>query len=87
MGSVASCLLLALLLPDCEPLDKCFPSVAHVSTPRSNTVCLVFPRRADVLVMTPWFAPIIWDGVFDSTILDAQFQNATIGLTVFAIKK
>nr|XP_045739405.1 histo-blood group ABO system transferase 1-like [Mirounga angustirostris] len=87
MGSLASCLLLALLLPDCEPLDKCFPSVAHVSTPRSNTVCLVFPRRADVLVMTPWFAPIIWDGVFDSTILDAQFQNATIGLTVFAIKK
>ncbi|XP_064435210.1 histo-blood group ABO system transferase [Mirounga angustirostris] len=45
------------------------------------------PTRADVLVMTPWFAPIIWDGVFDSTILDAQFQNATIGLTVFAIKK
>uniref|UniRef100_A0A452RHQ5 ABO, alpha 1-3-N-acetylgalactosaminyltransferase and alpha 1-3-galactosyltransferase n=1 Tax=Ursus americanus TaxID=9643 RepID=A0A452RHQ5_URSAM len=42
---------------------------------------------ADVLVMTPWFAPIIWDGVFDSAILDAQFESTTIGLTVFAIKK
>lgn len=45
------------------------------------------PRRVDVLVMTPWFAPIIWDGTFDSAILDAQFRNITIGLTVFAIKK
>lgn len=40
-----------------------------------------------MLVMTPWFAPIIWDGVFDSAILDAQFESTTIGLTVFAIKK
>lgn len=45
------------------------------------------PRRVDVLVMTPWFAPIIWDGTFDSAILDAQFRDTTIGLTVFAIKK
>ncbi|VCX39892.1 unnamed protein product, partial [Gulo gulo] len=37
--------------------------------------------------MTPWFAPIVWDGVFDSTVLDAQFRNTTIGLTVFAVKK
>ncbi|XP_006900689.1 PREDICTED: histo-blood group ABO system transferase 2-like [Elephantulus edwardii] len=45
------------------------------------------PTRTDVLVMTPWLAPIIWDGTFDSTILDAQFRTTTIGLTVFAIKK
>lgn len=40
-----------------------------------------------MLVLTPWFAPIVWEGVFDSAILDAQFRNTTIGLTVFAIKK
>ena len=40
-----------------------------------------------MLLMTPWFAPIIWDGTYDSAILDAQFRNTTIGLTVFAIKK
>ncbi|KAG5210984.1 hypothetical protein JEQ12_013413 [Ovis aries] len=48
---------------------------------------LLKPSRVDVLVMTPWFAPIIWDGTFDSAILDAQFRDTTIGLTVFAIKK
>ncbi|XP_016042878.2 histo-blood group ABO system transferase [Erinaceus europaeus] len=35
----------------------------------------------------PWFAPIVWDGTFDITILDEQFRNTTIGLTVFAVKK
>ncbi|XP_041580940.1 histo-blood group ABO system transferase isoform X3 [Vulpes lagopus] len=50
-------------------------------------VQLLNPMRADVLVLTPWFAPIVWEGVFDSAILDAQFRNTTIGLTVFAIKK
>ncbi|GAB5580369.1 histo-blood group ABO system transferase 2 isoform X3 [Prionailurus iriomotensis] len=48
---------------------------------------LLQPARADVLVMTPWFAPVIWDGVFDSAILDAQFENTTVGLTIFAIRK
>ena len=40
-----------------------------------------------MLVMTPWFAPVVWDGTFDSVLLDVQFRNTTIGLTVFAIKK
>ncbi|KAM9641201.1 histo-blood group ABO system transferase 1-like [Trichechus inunguis] len=48
---------------------------------------LLKPTRTDVLVTTPWLAPIIWDGTFDSAILDMQFRNTTIGLTVFAIKK
>ncbi|KAM9206559.1 LOW QUALITY PROTEIN: histo-blood group ABO system transferase 1-like [Dugong dugon] len=39
-----------------------------------------------VLVTTPWFSPIIWDGTFDSAILDTPFRNTTIGLTVFAIR-
>ncbi|XP_069333190.1 histo-blood group ABO system transferase isoform X2 [Eulemur rufifrons] len=47
------------------------------------------PSRTDVLVLTPWLAPIVWEGTFNSDILNMQFrlQNTTIGLTVFAIKK
>ncbi|XP_054853765.1 histo-blood group ABO system transferase-like isoform X2 [Eublepharis macularius] len=47
------------------------------------------PPRTDVLTMTPWLAPIIWDGTFNLEILNEQFRqrNTTIGLTVFAIKK
>ncbi|XP_041530558.1 histo-blood group ABO system transferase 1-like isoform X3 [Microtus oregoni] len=47
------------------------------------------PSREDVLVLTPWLAPIIWEGTFNIDILNEQFrlQNTTIGLTVFAIKK
>ena len=45
--------------------------------------------REDVLVLTPWLAPIIWEGTFNIDILNEQFRllNITIGLTVFAIKK
>ncbi|XP_058301359.1 histo-blood group ABO system transferase isoform X1 [Hylobates moloch] len=47
------------------------------------------PCREDVLVVTPWLAPIVWEGTFNIDILNEQFrlQNTTIGLTVFAIKK
>ncbi|XP_006871614.1 PREDICTED: histo-blood group ABO system transferase-like [Chrysochloris asiatica] len=47
------------------------------------------PTRKDVLVVTPWQAPIVWEGTFNTDILNDQFrhQNATIGLTVFAVKK
>ncbi|XP_040856709.1 histo-blood group ABO system transferase-like [Ochotona curzoniae] len=47
------------------------------------------PSRSDVLVVTPWLAPIIWDGTFNIALLNEQFrlQNMTVGLTVFAVKK
>ncbi|XP_006171669.1 histo-blood group ABO system transferase-like [Tupaia chinensis] len=50
---------------------------------------LLIPPRRDVLVVTPWLAPIVWEGTFNIDILNQQFrqQNATIGLTVFAVKK
>ncbi|KAM6170131.1 histo-blood group ABO system transferase [Rhynchocyon petersi] len=71
---------------DCH-LDVCrVPEVPRIISSKAQLLkssC----RRPDVLVMTPWLAPIIWEGTFDSTILDAQFRNTTIGLTVFAIKK
>ncbi|XP_068106026.1 histo-blood group ABO system transferase-like [Hyperolius riggenbachi] len=47
------------------------------------------PPRMDVLMITPWFAPIVWNGTYNIDILNAQFhqRNAHIGLTVFAVKK
>ncbi|XP_042767838.1 histo-blood group ABO system transferase-like isoform X1 [Panthera leo] len=47
------------------------------------------PSRKDVLVLTPWLAPTVWEGTFNIDILNEQFRlrNTTIGLTVFAIKK
>ncbi|XP_032623494.2 histo-blood group ABO system transferase-like isoform X1 [Chelonoidis abingdonii] len=47
------------------------------------------PSRSDVLMMTPWFAPIVWEGTYNFEILNEQFRqrNVTVGLTVFAIKK
>ncbi|XP_075761276.1 uncharacterized protein LOC102455524 isoform X3 [Pelodiscus sinensis] len=47
------------------------------------------PPRNDVLMMTPWFAPIVWEGTYNLDILNEQFRqrNVTVGLTVFAIKK
>jgi hypothetical protein len=52
-------------------------------------VALSSCSRKDVLVLTPWLAPIIWEGTFNIDILNEQFRirNTTIGLTVFAIKK
>ncbi|KAM3911617.1 histo-blood group ABO system transferase-like [Leptodactylus fuscus] len=47
------------------------------------------PPRSDICTMTPWFAPIVWNGTYNSDILKAQFEgrNIHIGLTLFAIKK
>lgn len=47
------------------------------------------PARADVLVLTPWLAPIVWEGTFNADIVDEQFRrrNLTVGLTLFALKK
>ncbi|XP_077161572.1 histo-blood group ABO system transferase-like isoform X2 [Paroedura picta] len=47
------------------------------------------PLRTDVLTVTPWFAPIVWEGSYNLDILNEQFRqkNMTVGLTIFAIKK
>ncbi|XP_053328475.1 histo-blood group ABO system transferase-like isoform X2 [Spea bombifrons] len=47
------------------------------------------PPRTDVLTITPWLAPIVWNGFYNRDILNAQYHQAgvRIGLTVFAIKK
>ncbi|NP_001279864.1 putative glycosyltransferase 6 domain-containing protein 1 [Callorhinchus milii] len=45
--------------------------------------------RTDVMLVTPWLAPIIWEGSFDQKLLDATYKplNFTIGMTLFAVAK
>ena len=63
----------------------CSPSCLLTCCP----VALLRCSRNDVLVLTPWLAPIVWEGNFNTDILKEQFRlrNATIGLMVFAIRK
>uniref|UniRef100_A0A8C1MD16 Globoside alpha-1,3-N-acetylgalactosaminyltransferase 1-like n=1 Tax=Cyprinus carpio TaxID=7962 RepID=A0A8C1MD16_CYPCA len=51
--------------------------------------CLFFFLRTDVASVSPWSAPIIWEGNFDSTLIDSIYkqQNLTIATTVFALGK
>ncbi|KAE8610385.1 hypothetical protein XENTR_v10012108 [Xenopus tropicalis] len=48
---------------------------------------LVFFRKAALQILTPWLAPIIWDGTYDLWILNNQFKGKRIGLFVFAVKR
>ncbi|XP_043937421.1 histo-blood group ABO system transferase-like [Protopterus annectens] len=45
--------------------------------------------RTDVNILTPWLAPIIWEGTYNYDIINEQFKqgNHSIGLIVFAVKK
>ncbi|NWS94076.1 GBGT1 acetylgalactosaminyltransferase, partial [Mionectes macconnelli] len=46
-------------------------------------------RRQDVLTVTPWLAPIVWEGTFNPEILDSAYRplNLSIGVTAFAVGK
>ncbi|MEE6495978.1 hypothetical protein FKM82_002189 [Ascaphus truei] len=44
-------------------------------------------RKTALKDLTPWLAPIIWDGTYDLNILNNQFKGKRIGLFVFAVKK
>ncbi|NXB89117.1 BGAT2 transferase, partial [Vidua chalybeata] len=45
--------------------------------------------RRDVLVLTPWLAPIVWEGTFSRDILNAQYlqKNVVTGVVTFAVEK
>ncbi|XP_044840511.1 histo-blood group ABO system transferase 1-like [Mauremys mutica] len=47
------------------------------------------PQRTDVLLMSPWLAPIVWEGTFNRDILNAQYRqkNFVVGVATFAVKK
>uniref|UniRef100_A0A3B4AU19 Globoside alpha-1,3-N-acetylgalactosaminyltransferase 1, like 2 n=1 Tax=Periophthalmus magnuspinnatus TaxID=409849 RepID=A0A3B4AU19_9GOBI len=55
---------------------------------RDSGCCFDF-RRTDVVTVTPWLAPIVWESTFDPVLMDAIFkpQNLTIAATVFAVGK
>lgn len=46
-------------------------------------------RRQDVLMLTPWLAPIVWEGTFSRDILNAQYlqKNLVTGVVTFAVEK
>ncbi|XP_030230477.1 globoside alpha-1,3-N-acetylgalactosaminyltransferase 1-like [Gadus morhua] len=45
--------------------------------------------RLDIVAVTPWLAPIVWEGTFDPRLMDSIYkpQNLTIFATVFAVGK
>ncbi|XP_032935148.1 histo-blood group ABO system transferase 2-like isoform X2 [Catharus ustulatus] len=49
----------------------------------------MLPWRQDVLVLTPWLAPIVWEGTFSRDILNAQYlqKNLVTGVVTFAVEK
>ncbi|XP_041706192.2 globoside alpha-1,3-N-acetylgalactosaminyltransferase 1-like isoform X3 [Coregonus clupeaformis] len=56
---------------------------------QSKQAKLMEPVRNDVLTITPWLAPIVWEGTFDPQVIDEAFRslNLTIATTVFAVGK
>ncbi|XP_075143565.1 histo-blood group ABO system transferase 2-like [Leptodactylus fuscus] len=54
---------------------------------RKLLVKSVNKRKMALNVLTPWLAPIIWDGTYNLNILDKQHSSTRIGLFVFAVKK
>uniref|UniRef100_A0A4W5LRK6 Globoside alpha-1,3-N-acetylgalactosaminyltransferase 1 (FORS blood group) n=1 Tax=Hucho hucho TaxID=62062 RepID=A0A4W5LRK6_9TELE len=53
-----------------------------ISTIQSVLFC--FFSRTDVVAVTPWLAPIVWEGTFDPDLIDIKSMNLTIATTVFA---
>lgn len=51
--------------------------------------CVVVRSRTDVVSVTPWLAPIVWEGTFNPVLLDRIYkpQNISIAATVFAVGK
>ncbi|KAK1803150.1 hypothetical protein P4O66_021202, partial [Electrophorus voltai] len=68
-------------------LNGCVSSLNNLI---SLCLCLGLANsRKDVVTVTPWLAPIVWEGTFDMNILDAIYkpQNITVANTVFAVGK
>ncbi|XP_014798509.1 PREDICTED: globoside alpha-1,3-N-acetylgalactosaminyltransferase 1-like [Calidris pugnax] len=66
-----------------EKLIQLFPQLFY-QQPR-----VLAPKRQDVLTITPWLAPIVWEGTFHSETLDSAHRplNPTRGVAAFAIGK
>lgn len=63
---------------------------AHLSVMVLTQCCVLLTRnRPEVLTVTPWKAPIVWEGTYDTALLEKYYarQKITVGLTVFAVGK
>lgn len=42
-----------------------------------------------MVTVTPWLAPVVWEGTFNPVLLDSiyKLQNITVAATVFAVGK
>ncbi|XP_071187608.1 globoside alpha-1,3-N-acetylgalactosaminyltransferase 1-like isoform X3 [Salvelinus alpinus] len=74
----------------CEASNRDIP----VDEDQRNTRLLykqpsVLVGRTDVMAVTPWLAPIVWQGTFDPDLVDIIYKsmNLTIATTVFAVGK
>ncbi|XP_029365298.1 globoside alpha-1,3-N-acetylgalactosaminyltransferase 1-like [Echeneis naucrates] len=49
----------------------------------------ILQGRTDVVTVTPWLAPVVWEETFDPVLLDSIYRpkNMTIAVTVFAVGK
>ncbi|XP_029282521.1 globoside alpha-1,3-N-acetylgalactosaminyltransferase 1-like isoform X2 [Cottoperca gobio] len=49
----------------------------------------ILQGRNDVVTVTPWLAPVVWEGSFDPVLLDGIYRpkNISITATVFAVGK
>ncbi|XP_054463666.1 globoside alpha-1,3-N-acetylgalactosaminyltransferase 1-like [Anoplopoma fimbria] len=50
---------------------------------------IVHGSRTDVVTVTPWLAPVVWEGTFNPVLLDSIYnkKNVSITATVFAVGK
>ncbi|XP_067411406.1 histo-blood group ABO system transferase 1-like [Emydura macquarii macquarii] len=74
------------VLPRQTDLDETFSVLPQLSYPQPF---VDKPQRTDVLLMSPWLAPIVWEGTFNRDILNAQYRqkNLVVGVATFAVKK
>ncbi|KAM4761290.1 LOW QUALITY PROTEIN: globoside alpha-1,3-N-acetylgalactosaminyltransferase 1 [Cyanocitta cristata] len=66
-----------------EKLIQLFPQLFY-QQPR-----VLAPNRQDVLTVTPWLVPIVWEGTFSPEILDSAYRplKLSTGVTAFAVGK
>ena len=52
-------------------------------------VCVLNCSRTDVVTVTPWLAPVVWEGTFNPVLLDSIYKemNISIAVTVVAVGK
>ncbi|XP_077097264.1 globoside alpha-1,3-N-acetylgalactosaminyltransferase 1-like [Siphateles boraxobius] len=75
----------------CLKIEKEHQETSLLQSPQGlsyNQPSVVGPD-GKVVPLTPWLAPIVWEGTFDPTLIDSIYkqQNITIATTVFALGK